>query len=785
MLYSLNELPASAFGQAGGKGSTLARLAQSGYPVPDGFVLLTSAFEDDRLRPAAWTLAQAALARMRQRTPGLTFAVRSSALSEDSASASFAGEFESVLDVQSDEAVRDAIGAVRRSARTVRVEAYSQAQGLAETHEVAVVVQSYVRADHAGVLFTADPVTGSLMRMTGEVVRGAGDKLVAGQANAQAFTFDRANGKYAGPPELRPHARRLYRLGVKLDAALGAPQDIEWVIAGGRLSIVQARPITSLRGFNPVTGEWNDTLLGDFLWSNGNGAEIQPGVMPLLTASVMRLWGQGYGEWWSRYPASGYIGLRSYFNITVQIAPFARLPFIRTERLIQYVSQWWGRIPDGVSLPLMPFSFREIVTVVLPMYLRSARRFARFRAMLPDFVARAPGWCREMRQRIAASMEGPALATLWADEIRPFFLLGTAMASAANSDIRNQIEAQLRKWVSEEDANALVSNLGGEGFFASLGPVVGLQKVARGEMSREAYLEAYGHRGPDEFNLIHPQPVEDPVWLDRQLAELEQNPVDVEALLDGQRARFAAAWARLADGHPRRARAIRRRLDQAAQLAYQREAARSEITRVVGVIRAWALRAGELSGMGEDVFHLTLDEVLGLLGGDDRACKYIPTRRETYARYCALPAYPTVISGRFDPFAWAADPNRRADVFDAHAPLAGPDPDAAVIVGVAGSAGTVEGLVRWIDDPADSGLLQRGEVLVTRTTNVGWTPLFPRAAAIVTDVGAAMSHAAIVARELGIPAVVGCTNATARLKTGDRVRVNGLRGTVEILARAE
>jgi pyruvate,water dikinase len=103
------------------------------------------------------------------------------------------------------------------------------------------------------------------------------------------------------------------------------------------------------------------------------------------------------------------------------------------------------------------------------------------------------------------------------------------------------------------------------------------------------------------------------------------------------------------------------------------------------------------------------------------------------------------------------------------------------ITGFAGAAGCVEGSVRRIDCPEDGDRLQPGEVLVTVTTNVGWTPIFPRAAAIITDIGAPLSHAAIVARELGIPAVVGCGNATQRLKTGDRVHVDGEKGVVQIL----
>jgi len=138
-----------------------------------------------------------------------------------------------------------------------------------------------------------------------------------------------------------------------------------------------------------------------------------------------------------------------------------------------------------------------------------------------------------------------------------------------------------------------------------------------------------------------------------------------------------------------------------------------------------------------------------------------------------------VIRGRFDPFQWAQSPDRRNDIYDASAPT--PISESRTITGYAGAAGRVEGRVCVLESPEQGKQLRPGEILVAVTTNVGWTPIFPRAAAVITDVGAPLSHAAIVARELGIPAVVGCGSATTRLRTGDWVRVDGGQGTVEIL----
>ena len=206
--------------------------------------------------------------------------------------------------------------------------------------------------------------------------------------------------------------------------------------------------------------------------------------------------------------------------------------------------------------------------------------------------------------------------------------------------------------------------------------------------------------------------------------------------------------------------------------------------RAFWLLRTFVLRAAALTGLGDDVFMLRIEEILALLdseGSDGSALAAIPARRAAYAKYSALPPYPQWIRGAFDPERWAADPARRSDVFDAsgQAGAAG-----ATISGFAGSAGIVEGRARVLSSVEQGSQLQPGEILVTTVTNVGWTPLFPRAAAVVTDIGAPLSHAAIVARELGIPAVVGCRTATARIRTGDMLRVDGGKGTVEVLSSA-
>jgi pyruvate,water dikinase len=395
-----------------------------------------------------------------------------------------------------------------------------------------------------------------------------------------------------------------------------------------------------------------------------------------------------------------------------------------------------------------------------------------------------------MRRRIQATRTPGELVSLMEDEIWPrsleSFWRNYATALRYSEHV-GPLRRELRDLVGAADADALLSNVSGDDdLLASLGPVVGLTRVARGEMSRGAYLEQWGHRGALETETSEPRPAEDPEWLDRQLASFAQAPLELEAMLARQRAEFGAAWGRFQGRHPRQVKPVQRRLRQAAEAARLREAARSESARLVWVARTWALCVGDLTGIGHGAFFLTLEELLDLLAGKDAPTAYIPARKRTYEKYKALPPYPLLIRGRFDPFAWAADPDRRSDVFDSHGllpTLTVKAPHEDTILGMPGSAGRVEGVVRRLDSPEEGGDLEPGEILVASQTNIGWTLFFPKAGAIVTDIGAPLSHAAIVARELGIPAVVNCGDATTRLRTGDRVRVDGVQGTVEILER--
>jgi phosphohistidine swiveling domain-containing protein len=547
--------------------------------------------------------------------------------------------------------------------------------------------------------------------------------------------------------------------------------------------------MTEISGYDPATGAWNDSLTGDFLWSRNNFGEARPDVMSPFTYSLSeKVWSEM--SFLPGYHLSGNICGRYYANISVSISMLLALGKSK-QGAIEQMRDLLGNVPEDLEIPTVPLP-RSTMLLALPRMIRLGLKEKGGAKKVPGFLATNPGRCQALRRRIQRIQAREELILFWHEEIYPELAGGAWILGGATQPLEATVKLKkdLVELVGDGDANALFSNLSSEGdpkldsgLLASLGPVVGVARVAQGKMSRAEYLERYGHRGPHEAEPSMPRPAEDPEWLDQQLAEYRENPVDVDELLARRQADFEAAWQRLQERYPKRARKLRRQIDKVGPAARLREAVRDEVTRFLWVEREWAMRAGELAGLGDDIFYLTIDEILDLLSGDGAATVHIPARKETYARYRELPPYPMIIRGYFDPFQWVADPDRRSDIYDATAPA--PVSTSNRIRGFAGAAGRVEGRVRVLDGPEQGGRLRPGEILVAVTTNVGWTPLFPRAAAVVTDVGAPLSHAAIVARELGIPAVVGCGSATTRIRTGDRVRVDGGQGVVEILERMD
>jgi rifampicin phosphotransferase len=745
-------------------------------------------------------------------------AVRSSATAEDLPGLSFAGQQDSFLNIGHADGLLAAIRDCWASLWNERAISYRARQGVGlDGLAIAVIVQRLVNAESSGVMFTANPMTGVSRRILIESTWGLGEALVGGEVTPDRFEVGRRSlvvvrrdiatkhrmsvrggsgtriesvpdrlSRLSSLPD--DSARQLARYGVQVAELYGTEMDIEWCRVGSQLFLLQARPITS--GDGDARDPWNDSRTGNFLWTNTNVGEAIPDVMTPATWAMVQVFLSDAMATASIPPYLGYgrIGGRIYLNVSV-MAALSGVVGVNERNFRSLTEEVFGRLPDDVEIPPVKVSWLQTAASVVPVaahVLAEAKRDAR---RLDEYLAGHPQLCLERRAEIAAVTSGPDLARLWRMRIEPEFHRVSMMLSAATRSSGASFvttRQRLQSLVGSERANAITAGLGStDGQLASLGLLEGLDQLAAGEIDPATFNLKYGHRGPHEFEISVPRPAEDPAWIDAQLAARPADGPSFRDLLRRQEQARDKAWRTLEYDHPLQARLLGWQLRRWAEIARAREHARSEVIRYFWVLRSYVLRAGELTGLGDDIFFLDADEIVDALDGDEVDRLAIDRRRDAYQRYAALPPYPALISGRFDPFTWAADPDRRTDLHLARSGSTGGSTGRAKdsVTGFPGSAGVVEGRARVLTGAEQSASLEPGEVLVTSVTNVGWTPVFPRAAAVVTDVGAPLSHAAIVARELGIPAVVGCGNATMRIRTGDLVRVDGSAGLVDVLSR--
>jgi Phosphoenolpyruvate synthase/pyruvate phosphate dikinase len=768
--YCFKETPDEALDFAGGKGSSLCKMYNAGIAVPNGFVILSNAFENNQLREEARSDIEKCLETL----SGNTFAVRSSALSEDSAKTSFAGEFESVLDVTRVD-ILSAIEKVAASAKSERVNEYSKVHGIHQDHKIAVVIQIMIKANIAGVLFSADPITGSHVNMVGNFVFGAGEQLVSGEKNAYSFTISRLGGKYQGDQSSAPYAKALYNAALKAERIFGCKLDIEWVVDGREIYFVQARPITTLQTIDYDTYEINQSLDTDALWSSNNVGEAVPDVMSPFTWSILHEMDLECQKVPGFFMFGNICG-RTYANISIMISSLKVLGY-NIPRAKELISDVFGYIPENIEVPIYPFRTSQLIKDMFIRAKKSIKRMRDSKNQKDYYLKYTPMWYVETLKRIEAANTKQELLQLWTSDVRPFLsALWYIWFGGAGSATLVTLRKKLAKMTDEELANLLCSNFSGEQALISMKPVLAIEQVMNGSLTREKYLELYGHRSPHEFEVYYEYPADDPSYIDKQIQEYKSADLSPSELREKQLSEFTKGKNLFAQKFPSKQKWLEKKLDTVSKDANNRESLRNEFVKVFRVMRHLLLKIGSVTGIGDDIFMMYCFEVPNFLQGDIEMLDKLPKRRENFEKYQKLPVFPQLIRGRFNPGEWINSKDKRQDYYDPNAQVQPMDEN--VIKGFAGAPGIVEGRVRILHSFDEGEAFHKGEILVTTATNIGWTPLFPKAAAIITDLGAPLSHAAIVARELGIPAVVGCGIATTRLKTGDLVIVNGSRGII-------
>ncbi|MGE3277365.1 MAG: PEP/pyruvate-binding domain-containing protein [Vicinamibacterales bacterium] len=775
-------------GACGHKAATLAALRHQGFDVPDGFVI-----------PAGAHATRDEIAQALARLGAGPVAVRSSGLAEDLADASFAGQYDTLLNVEGAEAVLQAAAACVASGHNQRVAAYGHAAGA-----VAVLVQRMVDAEMAGVAFSANPLTGNRDEARVSAARGLGDRLVSGAVDGDEWivTGDRVSaaspaGRVIGPDL----ARRVAALARKAEAVRGQPQDIEWAVAGGRLWLLQSRPITAL----PVAPE---ITIPKGTWQKDAGHFFDP-ISPFAVSTQLREGDQMLDE---------AIATWGLMPDRIRFAVIGHEPYIHVEPDDggKNPPPWWVL---GAVVRVIPSLRRKLATSARAVnggLLESVPREweTSTRPRLREEIARLAAIDLATLDDAALFQHVDALSAFYAKSLRHHFSL--AIPTAVGLYELTTTCEQLLGWDMAK-AMGLLQGLSS----VSTAPTEELAAIARRAALRPATRDLLQARRPDVLDRLDEV---DPAaagelraylrfWGLRPLgpevgsplvAERPQLIADLlaESLDDHSTAQQVQARSRAAlvdEARSRLSGAARGRFDAAlryAELIYPLREDNVLLTDQlpVGLLRLAALEAGRrLVSAGrldraDEAVMLTADELREALT-TSREVRTLVARRKAEQAWVRANPGPMIYGpppGKTPDLRGLPEPARRINEgllwALEHEISAPPVSEGGILKGAGASPGTYRGRVRVIRTADQVETLRAGEVLVCPATSAAWMLVFRRAGALVADTGSVLSHTAIVAREFGLPAVVAVGNATTTFVDGEEVVVDGTHGTVTRVA---
>ena len=704
---------------------------------------------------------------------GYPVAARSSGTIEDLGDASFAGMYESVLGIKDEAQLKNAIEECFNSSQSERVRDYLQTHGQSITSaelesSMRVMVQKMVPAERAGVLFTIDPVLGQEEIFYIEVCAGLGERLVSGHVTHSRYRYDwseevvvsaEINDEKTGLSD--NELKVLTRLALEIQTHYGHPQDIEWAIdPAGKIWILQARPVTHVAWRRDVPELTNADLK-----DGGISARVCP---PMMYSLYQRALQSSMGRYFEdisllrsgdAYQWMYHLYGRGFWNAGVVKEALKRIPGY-DEKVFD---QGLGITKDyGAKGPEKTGITPQSVLVALNALAAVTFEYQNCERMLEKFPAWFEGQDQRLRPRVESCQELND-RDFWqlVREVDAYqFRTETSYFRTIynNSNFQTDLKNKITKLNPGCDLLKLLSNLDKMSHMDILSDLENLKKhegKASFQESLNQFLERHYHHGDVELDLTVPRWGENP---DRVLEMLK----DVKPAQHHSNENWQDEWERLDRSLQTRwswnlfeKNQVKRQLLRARNYLTQRESMRAYSTRAYYLVRKLLLEGERRLGLKTGEIHL--------LKFDEFVSQDIPNKKEWRKRDLLLKGYRNFEA-----------PNEFGGALTI-------SKDTSGLQGIGCSSGEVEAVVRVVLDLSEANLLMSGEVLVTKFTDPGWTPTMARASAIITEVGGVLSHAAVIGREYGIPAVLNLTGATKKLKTGMRVRVDGRTGVVEIL----
>jgi pyruvate,water dikinase len=753
---------------SGGKGANLGELLAAGLPVPDAFVVGVPAYQAAVTKapavmpaPEPTAVRDAILADYRAMGDDVAVAVRSSAVDEDGASASHAGIYATVLNVRGATEVLDAVRCCWASASSSAARRYGDALHREPADaRIAVVVQRQITCARAGVAFTADPVTGRPDRLVIESAAGAGENVVGGLVTPDRIVVDKHSLRVVaidrGSQQTKlshKQIRVITRHVLRIEQHYGSPQDIEWAFdEHGWAWILQARPITTLdapAARAKAVEFYDPPRPAGSRWSRANIAEALPGVPTPLTWS---LWRAGLNNGHRRSQIRlGVVSKRD--DARVPLVTVAQgWPVLSIDRLVSQIAHVPGMNVRAFSEQLLGAAEH----VQPPPARARAATAARMATRAPLNVALLQ---RRLRAASAASRHAWQ-RDAWRPAADPLALLSQAATRFQDTMTVHAMQTNvcqcLYQAVERVAGGLAIDLVSGDGALPEAQLATDLWLLARGRISVQRFLSEHGFHGPDEGELASPSWRQHPEPVLRAARAWAEHSRDPDAALARRREKRCHAEAALRASLPRSRRPVVARLIAMARTAViGREIGKAAFLQDLDVARH------AMSFLGDDAAWRTLDE-------------HQKNTKLSTADLAARQRIRSQLAAQEPPLSFVENPENQP-------PDSGDDARLSVTTGVGASPGVARGRARVVMNATAVVALDGGDVLIARTTDPSWVPAFMTVAGMVIDVGGTLSHAAIIARELGIPCVIGTGSGTQVIPEGALVEIDGSQGTVRIL----